>query len=451
MLENRKHIWKKWKELIPNNLSVTTTIFSALQSRNYRLYFSGQCISLIGSWMQNIAMSWLIYRMTGDVVMLAMVSLLSQIPGFFMAPFTGVASDRFNKQKILVITQTLSGIEALALAGLTLFNVIEVWHILSLALFIGVVNAFDTPARQSIAVELVQRKEDLSNAIALNSASFNGARLIGPSIGGLLIGWVGEGWCFFINGISYIAVISALLAMHMKPRQKTKKKQRIWYDIGEGFRYVLGYMPLRALLIMIGVYCFFGLPFTVLVPAFVKDILGGESHTLGFLLSSFGAGALTAALYLAARKSVVGLGKVVTLTCGLFGLMLIAIAFIKIPVVAYIVAFPAGFGMIATIAALNTLLQSVADDDKRGRVMSFYAMGLMGMTPLGAMWQSVLVKMIGIPYTILISGVICVAAAGVFEYFRPAIRKAAFRGRSSTGHVVPEIAEGLQESSYTKG
>ena len=434
--------WKYWKELVPNNLSAVGRIFSSLHSRNYRLYFMGQCISLTGSWMQSIALSWLVYRLTGSVLLLATVAFVTQFPSFLLAPFAGVASDRFDKHKILIITQILFMLEALTLAALVLTNSIQTWHILTLGLYIGIVTAFDSPARQSLVIELVGPK-DLSNAIALNSAIFNGARLIGPSVGGILISLVGEGYCFLINGISYIAVISALLMMRLPAFCKPPRQAAVLAQMREGIRYVWGFLPIRTLLLLIATLSFFGMPMLVIIPAYVKDILLGDSQTLGFLMSSFGAGALLAALSLAARKSVLGLGKILTICIIAFSLCLVALSFVRLPSLAYVLAFPCGFGLIVAIATINTLLQTLAANDKRGRVMSFYGMFLIGMAPLGSLLHSLIAKYLGLTGAMVTGAVVCLCAACVYEYYRPLIRKLSRPVYVEKGILVPEIAAGL--------
>ncbi|MDR0711600.1 MAG: MFS transporter [Prevotellaceae bacterium] len=435
----------KWKELVPNNLSVVKQVFSSLRSRNYRLYFAGQCISITGTWMQQIAMSWLVYRLTGSLVLLATINLLVQLPSFVISPFSGVITDRFDRHKIITITQFCMMIEAFTLAILMFTGAIAVWQIMALGLYVGVVAAVDAPARQSLTVELVDKK-DISNAVALNSAVFNGARLVGPSIGGLIVGWLGEGFCFLINGLSYIAVIGAMLKMRIAPKIYRKRNARMLEELGEGVRYINRFLPVKALLVMAATISFFGMPLTVLIPAYVGQNLGSDSQMLGFLMSAFGAGALTAAIYLAARKSVLGLAKVVMLCTALFGLGLMLLACVHTPGVALLLAFPIGFGLIASIASINTLLQTLADDDKRGRVMSIYVMAMVGMTPLGSLLQSWLEKFVSFSLCIFLYGAVCVLAALVFEGFRPVVRRLSRPTFVKKG-IVPEIAKGLGDAA----
>ena len=295
--------WRGLRELLPNNSGAFSQVFASLKNYNFRLYFGGQCISLIGTWMQQIAMSWLVYRLTGSVFLLATVTFMAQIPILVATPWMSVFVDRFDRRNLLILTQSMSMVQALLMAVLTLTGLIEVWHIMALSLLIGLINALDNPTRQSFYPSLVP-KDKLSNAIALNSAVINGSRLIGPAVGGVLIGMLGEGICFLLNGISYVAVIAALLMMRLTPGKVRTVKQNVWEDMREGFQYVAGNMPIRTLLLLMSAISFFGLPLMTFIPAYVKTILEGESELLGLLLSCIGVGSFSAALYLAARKSV---------------------------------------------------------------------------------------------------------------------------------------------------
>lgn len=435
--------WKSLKEVIPNNKEVFKHIFTSLHSRNYKLYFYGQIISLVGSFIQQIAMSWLVYRITGSIFMLATVTFVSQIPSFFISPLAGVIADRFEKRKILILTQSLFMLQAFIMAALVLGNLIEPWHIIALSLFLGFIQAMDMPTRQAITIELVDRKEDLGNAIALNSAMFNSARLIGPSIGGFLIAIFGEGLCFFINGISYIAVLFSLFKIISKPVIKSIEKKNFKQDISEGFKYALNSVPIRSALIMIGIVSFSGYSVLVFLPAFAKDILNGNSNTLGFIMASFGAGALVAALFLAARKSVLGLGKIIMLSIFVIGISLIALSYVKLSWIAYIIGFPLGFTLIASVASLNTQLQTCSDEKFRGRVMSFYAMALMGVTPIGALLFGYLAKYIGIQGLFLINGIFLILMSLVYEHYRPILRKHMRKIYVEKG-IITEIAIGIQ-------
>ena len=436
--------WRGLRELLPNNLGAFTQVFASLKSYNFRLYFGGQCISLIGTWMQQIAMSWLVFRLTGSVLLLATVTFTAQIPILVATPYMSVFVDRFDRRKLLVLTQSLSMIQALLMAILTLTGLVQVWHIMVLSLLIGLINALDNPTRQSFYPSLVS-PDKLSNAIALNSAVINGSRLIGPAVGGVLIGLLGEGICFLLNGISYIAVIVALLLMRLPSKRGCTAKQKVLEDMRDGFRYVVRNIPIRALLLLMSAISFFGLPLMTFIPAYVKTILHGESEMLGLLLSCIGVGSFVAALYLAARKSVLGLGKVVMLSGVLLGIGLSVMAFVTIPWVAAVLCLPIGFTIIAAVASINTLLQTLSGEDKRGRVMGYMAMAFTGMAPVGSMVLGAIEKWIGLQMIILLSGICCFVAALVFEYYRPLVRKHAHPVYIEKG-IIREIAIGIDST-----
>ena len=430
--------WRGLRELLPNNTGAFTQIFASLKSYNFRLYFGGQCISLVGTWMQQIAMSWLVFRLTGSVFLLATVTFMAQIPILVVTPCMSVFVDRFDRRNLLVLTQSLSMLQAFLMAILTLTGVIQVWHIMVLSLLIGLINALDNPTRQSFYPNLVP-EDKLSNAIALNSAMINGSRLIGPAVGGVLIGMLGEGICFLLNGISYIAVIVALLLMRLTPVVETPVKQNIFEDMRDGFKYVAGNMPIRTLLILMSTISFFGLPLMTFIPAYVKTILNGGSEMLGVLLSCIGIGSFIAALYLAARKSVLGLGKVVMLSGALLGITLSVMAFVTIPWVAAVLCLPIGFTIIAAVASINTLLQTLSREDKRGRVMGYMAMAFTGMAPVGSIILGAVEELVGLQVIILLSGSCCFLASLVFEYYRPIVRKHAHPVYIEKG-IIREIA-----------
>ena len=436
--------WRGLRELLPNNSGAFTQVFASLKSYNFRLYFGGQCISLIGTWMQQIAMSWLVFRLTGSVLLLATVTFTAQIPILVATPYMSVFVDRFDRRKLLVLTQTLSMIQALLMAILTLTGFVQVWHIMVLSLLIGLINALDNPTRQSFYPSLVS-PDKLSNAIALNSAVINGSRLIGPAVGGVLIGLLGEEICFLLNGISYIAVIVALLLMRLPSTRGCTVKQKVLEDMRDGFRYVVRNIPIRTLLLLMSAISFFGLPLMTFIPAYVKTILHGESEMLGLLLSCIGVGSFVAALYLAARKSVLGLGKVVMLSGVLLGIGLSVMAFVTIPWVAAVLCLPIGFTIIAAVASINTLLQTLSGEDKRGRVMGYMAMAFTGMAPVGSMVLGAIEKWIGLQMIILLSGICCFIAALVFEYYRPLVRKHAHPVYIEKG-IIKEIAIGIDST-----
>jgi MFS family permease len=394
-------------------------LFRTLQSRNYRLFFTGQFISLIGTMIQQIAVSWLVYRMTNSVFLLGLVGFASQFPTFVITPFAGVWSDRFNRHKILVWTQALSLIQALAMAILVLSGTISVWQIILLSLFIGCVNAIDMPNRQSFVIYMIDDRKDLGNAIALNSAMFNGTRFIGPFIAGVLIATTGEGICFLINALSYIAVIVALLSMNTDHIKGNVSKTSVLVELKEGFTYVFGNPKIRAILMLVMLTSIMGVPFIVLMPAFAKDILQGGPHTLGFLMSALGAGALLGAFYLASRTNIKGLLKIINIGAFILGIGLIGCSLSRSIWISILMVFIAAFGMMVQVAAANTWLQTNVDDDKRGRTMSFYVVSFMGMAPFGSLLSGSIAGFIGVPETIFIGGIVCILGAIFFFKFFP--------------------------------
>lgn len=400
--------------ILSSNSNDIKFILRALRYRNYRLFFAGQAVSLTGTWMQVIAVSWMVYRLTKSAFLLGLVGFAGQIPIFILTPFAGVLADHFNRQRILVITQTLAMLQAFILAFLSLTGMISVWQIISLSIFLGLINAFDIPARQAFVVDMVEQKADLGNAIALNSFMFNGARLVGPSIGGILIAIVGEGICFLLNGISFVAVIFALLAMRVRPRDKRYKNTPLLQGLKEGFVYTLNFKPMRYVLLLTTLISLMGMSYVIIMPIFAKEILGGGPHTLGFLMAAVGLGALAGALYLASRKSVEGLERIIPMATVVFALGLIAFSFSKYLWLSLALILCAGFGVMIQTVASNTVLQSLTDDDKRGRVMSFYAMAFMGMTPFGSLLAGTLAHRLGAPNAILISGIACLLGSIFF-------------------------------------
>lgn len=396
------------------------SIFRSLRYRNYRLFFSGQSLSLIGTWVQRIAIPWLVYRLTDSAFLLGFVGFAGQIPTFILAPFAGVLTDRLNRYHIMIVSQILSMIQALTLALLYFTNTIEVWNVLLLSVIQGCINAFDTPARQSFVIEMVEDKNDIGNAVALNSSMFNGARLVGPSIAGVLIASLGEGACFLINGISYIFVVISLLLMKVKPQEKKKVKDtNIIKEFKEGFTYTFGFPPIRSIIILLTLISLMGMPFSVLMPIFAKDIFHGGSHIFGFLMGASGVGALIGAAYLASRKSVVGLEKIIPLAAVVFGLGLVSFSLSSSFPLSIILMIITGVGMMMQTACSNTILQTISDNDKRGRVMSFYTMAFMGTAPIGSFLAGSMASMIGAPATLLIGGIACVIGALVFAQKLP--------------------------------
>lgn len=393
-------------------------LFRALRHRNYRLFFCGQSISLVGTWMQTIAASWLVYRLTHSAFLLGIAGFFGQIPIPIFAPFAGVLADRWDRRRVLLVTQTLAMLQALILAFLVLAGNIAVWQIIALAVFLGLVSAFDMPVRQAFVVEMVEEREDLVNAIALNSSIVNAARLIGPSIAGILIAAVGEGMCFLLNGISYLAVIFALMAMKIAQKKPSGQNSNILQELKEGAAYVFGLASIRRILLFLSLVSLVGMSFTVLIPVFAKEILGAGPAALGFLMGAVGVGALGGTLFLAWHKDIYGLEKEIFLAVGIFGLGLVIFSFSRILWLSLLLMFIIGFGIMVQIAASNTLLQFLTSDDKRGRVMSFYTMAFMGMAPFGSLLAGGLASKIGSPHTVLLSGIFCIAAAFFFKKAR---------------------------------
>jgi len=424
-----------------NKSSGLKFILRSLHYRNYRLFFGGQGISLIGTWIQNIAMSWLVYSLTNSALLLGIVGFAGQIPTFLLTPFAGVLVDRWNRHRILVVTQTLAMLQAFILALLVLTGNVTVWHIIPLSVFLGLVNAFDIPARQTFVVEIIENRKDLGNAIALNSSMFNGARLLGPSIAGVLIATVGEGICFLLNGISYLAVIAALLAMRVTPKKVEIKKSHILHGLKEGFFYASGFAPIRYILLLLSLISLVGMPYAVLMPIFAKEILHGGAHTLGFLVGFSGTGALVGAVFLASRKSAGGLVKNIPLATGIFGVGLIVFSQSRVLWLSLLLMLITGFGMMVQMASSNTLIQTVVDDDKRGRVMSFYTMAFMGMAPFGSLLAGGLASKIGAPNTLLIGGIATILGAIVFAVRLPFLEEALRTKPLKMKHVEMESRE----------
>jgi len=421
----------------------------ALRHRNYRLFFGGQGISLIGTWMTRVATSWLVYRLTGSAFLLGLVSFASQIPILLLGPFAGVWVDRLNRRRVLVFTQILSMLESFALAVLALAKIITVPEIIALNLFQGAINAFDMPARQSFVVEMVENSDDLGNAIALNSSLVNAARLIGPSIAGILIALVGEGYCFLIDGFSYMAVIASLIAMVVVVQPRKRRQGNVFSELREGWDYVLGFKPVSSILLLLALISLVGMPYTTLMPIFASQILHGGPHTLGFLMAAVGVGALTGAVRLAARPSVRGLGRLIPMTAAGFGASLIAFSASHLEWLSLLLLVVTGFCFMQQMAASNTILQTIVDDDKRGRVMSFYAMSFQGIAPFGSLAAGAVASRIGAPHTLMIGGVFCVFGAGLFAMQLPAMRKL-IRPIYMERGIIPQVATAVASSALRK-
>jgi MFS family permease len=422
-------------------------MFRALRHRNYALFFSGQMVSMVGTWMTSIAMSWLVYKLTGSALLLGVVGFSGQIPSFLLAPVAGVLIDRWNRRSVLITTQVLAMLQSGALAVLDLTGTIKVWHVIALALMQGFINAFDMPARQAFVVEMVTDRNDLPNAIALNSTLFNGSRLIGPSIGGVVIAAVGEGWCFAIDSISYIAVIGSLVAMQIAPSVRSAaSKTAIGEQLREGFSYVTGSAPIRSILLFVAVMSLFGFPYTVLMPIYANEILAGGPNLLGFLMTASGIGAVIGAVFLANRRSVVGLGRFIPIMGALFGAGLMVFSFSRVVWLSLPVMVAIGLGFMVQMAVCNTLIQTIVDEDKRGRVMSFYTMAFMGTAPFGSLLAGSLAEKIGAPNTLLIGGSICVAGAVVFQLALPRLRQFVRPIYIEKG-ILPELGSGVMQAA----
>ena len=400
------------------------SLIRALRHRNFRLFFIGQSISLVGTWMQRIAMGWLIYRLTNSEFLLGLVGFVGQAPTLLLGPFAGVLADRWNRHRLIVGTQTVAMLQALVLAILVMTNTVTVWEVIVLGTVLGVVNAFDMPARQTFMIEMLEDKGDLVNAIALNSSIVNGARLLGPSIGGILIAAVGEGICFLLNALSYVAVIVGLLMMRLAIKEGAPRRSKVWQELKDGLAYAAGNVPIRSILSMLALTSLVGMPYTVLMPVFAKDILLGGPRVLGFLMGAVGLGALGGAVYLASRKTVVGLARMIPIAAAVFGLSLSAFAFSHVLWISLPLMLFTGFGQMVQMASSNTLLQTIVDDDKRGRVMSLYVTAFMGMVPIGSLMAGSLASSIGTPWTVFVGGVACIIGAALFARSLPALRKA---------------------------
>jgi MFS family permease len=422
-------------------------LLRALEYRNYRLFFSGQSLSLIGTWITRIATSWLVYRLTGSAWMLGVIGFLGQIPTFLLGPFAGVWVDRWSRHRTLVWTQVLSMMQSFALAALAFSGHIAIWHIAVLSLLQGVLNAFDTPARQAFLIEMVEDRAVLPNAIALNSTMVNVARLLGPAIGGLIIAGFGEAWCFTIDGVSYGAVILSLLLMTVAasaPRRR--EEENLWRELAEGFRYVSGSAPIRTILLLLAVVSLVGMPYSVLLPIFAAQIFHGGAHTLGLLMGATGIGALIAAVTMAARRSILGLSRRIGLAALLFGAGILVFAFSRNLVLSVAMLLVTGFAMMQHMASGNTILQTISDPDKRGRVMSYYTMAFMGMTPFGSLFGGAIAARFGAPRALAISGIICVAAAAIYFFFLPSIRRALRPIYIELG-ILPQMTQAIDSAS----
>ena len=396
----------------------------ALRHRNFKLFFFGQSISVLGTWMTRLATSWLVYRLTHSALLLGLVGFSGQILTFALAPFAGVWIERLNRRKLLVWTQAIAAVQSLALAALTLAHIITIHEIIALSALQGLINAFDIPGRQAFLVQMVDDRADLGNAIAINSSMANGGRLIGPAIAGLIIAAFGEGWCFLIDGVSYFAVIASLLLMRIKPMHIHRAATSMFEQMREGWDYVRTFRPIRSILLLFALLSLMGWPYAVLLPIFAGQVLHGGPHTLGFLMAANGFGALLSAISLAARKSVLGLVRMIPLAAAAFGLGLIGFGLSRVFWLSMVMVLIAGMGMMQGMAGSNTIIQTIVSEDKRGRVMSYYTIAFVGMAPFGSLLAGSLAHEIGAPWTVVVNGSVVLLGAAWFLTQMPAVRRA---------------------------
>jgi MFS family permease len=422
----------------------------ALCHRNFRLFFGGQSISLIGTWMTRIATAWLVYRLTKSSLLLGTVSFAGQIPTFLLAPFAGVLVDRMDRRKVLVWTQALAMVQSLALAALTLTHLINIHEVLALSVFQGIINAFDMPGRQAFMVQMVEDRGDLSNAIAINSSMVNLARLIGPSLAGLVIAATSEGWCFLIDGVSYIAVIVSLLLMKVHVEAIKRATTSMVDQLKEGWTYVSNFTPIRTILLLFALISLMGMPFVVLMPVFAAQVLRGGPHTLGFLMGALGVGALISALSLVLRKSVRGLLKMIPVAAGVFGIGLVGFGFSNRLWLSLLLMLVTGFGMMQGMTASNTIIQTLVPEDKRGRVMSYYTVAFVGMAPFGSLLAGALGHAIGSQRTVMLSGAACIIGSLWFWTRLKAIRKEMRPVYEQLGILQPKVPAVVEEGASAR-
>jgi MFS family permease len=396
--------------------------------------------------MQRIAMPWLVYHMTGSVVLLGVVSFAGQIPTFLLAPVAGVLTDRWNRYYVLIAAQVLAMLQAVAFTVLFYTGALQIWNIIVLSVIWGIFNSFDVPSRQSLVIDLVEKKEDMGNAIALNSLMFNGARLIGPSVAGLLLATAGEGVCFLSNSISYLFVIGSLLLMKVSKGRQKRSGNPMYAELKEGFSYAFGFPPIKHIILLLALVSVMSMPYVVLMPVFAKEILHGDSQTFGFLMGAAGFGAFLGGIYLASWKTILRIGRIIPISTAIFGIGIIALSFSRSFMLSFFLMVIAGLGIMLQTAASNTVLQTITEDDKRGRVMSFYTMAIMGTAPFGSLLSGALAKVIGTPYTILVGGLFCIAGALYFYTILPGLKARARPVYLKLG-IIPEVVTGLQTAS----
>ena len=436
-------------------MSTVSHTWRALRHRNFRLFFFGQSTSLIGTWMTRLATAWLVYRLTHSALLLGVVSFSGQIVSFILGPVAAVWVERLERRRLLVITQAAAAVQSLALAALTLAHVITLGEIIALMAFQGLINAFDMPGRQSFLVQMVEDRGDLANAIAINSSMVNAARLVGPAIGGLIIAAFGEGWCFFIDGVSYLAVIASLVLMQLPALNASGKSgSSILEELREGWNYVSGFGPIRTILLILALTCLMGWPYSVLLPVFAGNVLHGGAHTLGWLSAASGLGALASALALAMRKSIKGLTRNLQAAVVLLGVGLILFGLSHVLWLSLLLMIVVGFGLIQAAAVCNTIIQSLVPDDKRARVMGYYTMAFFGAAPFGSLMAGALAQHIGAPHTVMLTGTFCIVGAAWFSLQLPKIRpdmRAAYREKELSAQresaLIRDRAAALQASA----
>jgi MFS family permease len=421
---------------------------SALKYRNFRLFFFGQGLSLVGTWMQQIAMIWLVYRLSGSAFLLGLVGFCSQVPILLFSSLAGVYTDRWNRHRTIIVTQSLAMLQAVVLVALTLTGVVTVWQVILLSIFLGMVNAFDMPARQAFLIQMIEGRDHLPSAIGLNSSMFNVARLVGPAIAGFLIAVAGEWLCFLLNAISYVAVLAALLAMRVAPRASNGPPKHVLLELKDGFLYAFGFHPIRALLLLLAIVSLAAMPLLVLMPIFATNVLHGGPKTLGLLTAAIGVGALAGALLVASRKTVLGLGRQIAWSSIAFGVGVIAFSFSSVLWISLVLLAAVGFFMMMETAATNTILQTIVEEDKRGRVMSFYATAFVGMAPLGSLLAGSLASRIGAVHTVQLAGAMCIAGALLFTRQLPVLRRM-IRPIYQRMGILPELTSGMPSAADT--
>lgn len=446
MLEHKDTSAGSAPPLHANHHRRAASVLRALRHRNYRLYFGGQSISLIGTWMTSLTTNWLIWELTHSAGTLGMLAFVGQLPTFLLAAFAGVWVDRLNRHRLLILTQSLAMAQSLTLAVLTLLGAVRVWQILALQALQGIINAFDMPTRQAFLVDLIEDRNDLSNAVALNSTMVNAARLAGPSIAGLLIAWAGEGWCFLADGISYLAVIGSLLAIHVHLHEVSSAHERVSHELRDGFRYVRTFVPIRAILLLLALMGLVGMPYATLLPIIATQTLHGGAHTLGFLMGATGTGALAGALYLASRRSVLGLGRLIPLAAGIFGTSLLVLGLSRSMGLSVLVMVFLGLGFMVHMASSNTLIQTLVREDMRGRVMALYTVAFIGVAPFGSLLAGVVATRVGAPVTLMGCGVLCIVGAAVFARQLPNLREIVRPIYEERG-ILPAVSQGLDQAT----